>query len=87
MISVPPTGAAVAGGEARARASVSALSAVGVGATTQAVNEPANSQFRAPGSRDEDPVRLLKPPGAVARRPVALASWARWLRRRVASRR
>lgn len=87
MISLPPTGAAVAGGEARASASVAALSAVGVGATTQAVNEPANSQFVRQGLATKTPCACSASGCGGTTSGLPSASWARWLRRRVASRR
>ena len=53
------------GSEARTSASVAAVSAVGVGVITSAVNEPANYQFVRQDLDDADTVRLLQ-------------RWVRW---------
>lgn len=62
---------AATGSDARTSAAVAAVSAVGVGLITNAVNEPANHQFVRQDLDDLDTVRLLE-------------RWARWHDTRVA---
>jgi hypothetical protein len=56
---------AATGGDARKSSAVAAVSAVGVGVITAAVNEPANHEFVRKDLDDAETVRLL-------------ARWARW---------